>query len=266
MSGYPTAFVAANPLPAADLNASFLNVAPIGAVHMFIGNTAPTSYLLCDGSAVSRATYASLFALICATLGTFTVTIASPAVVTLTGHGLATGDSVYLTTSGALPTGLAINTRYWVIKVDANTFNLASSLANALAGTKINTSGSQSGTHTATLCPFGLGDGSTTFNIPNLKGSVPVGKNQSDAEFAGLGQNGGEKTHTLTQAETPAHTHTMGTSRNGGGGGWATDYPGPASTGGSTQGLTGPTGSVGSDGSHNNLQPYLALNFIIRAL
>lgn len=79
--------------------------------------------------------------------GTFTVTIASPAVVTKNGHGLVLGQKLRLTTTGALPTGLAINTDYFVIPINANTFNLATSIANARAGTKINTSGSQSGTH-----------------------------------------------------------------------------------------------------------------------
>lgn len=85
------------------------------------------------------------------TLGTFTVTIAAPGVVTLNSHGLATGDAVIPTTTGALPTGLTAGTTYFVIKVDANTFRLATTLANALAPTPINTSGSQSGTHTMTL-------------------------------------------------------------------------------------------------------------------
>lgn len=79
--------------------------------------------------------------------GTFTVTIASPAVVTKAGHGLYLGQKVRLTTTGALPTGLSTGTDYYVIYVDANTFRLATSLANAKAGTAINTSGSQSGTH-----------------------------------------------------------------------------------------------------------------------
>lgn len=80
--------------------------------------------------------------------GTFTITIASPGLVTKSAHGLSTGDILYLTTTGALPTGLSASTQYFVIKNDANTFWLATSYANALAGTKINTSGTQSGTHT----------------------------------------------------------------------------------------------------------------------
>lgn len=80
---------------------------------------------------------------------TVTITIASPGVVSHTSHGLQTGDKVYLTTTGALPTGLTASTTYYVVKVDANSYSLATTLDNAAAGTKINTTGSQSGTHTA---------------------------------------------------------------------------------------------------------------------
>lgn len=85
------------------------------------------------------------------TLGTFTVTIASPGVATLSAHGLATGDAVVPTTTGALPTGLTAGTTYYVIVASSSTFKFATTLANALANTAINTSGSQSGTHTLTL-------------------------------------------------------------------------------------------------------------------
>ncbi len=80
---------------------------------------------------------------------TVTITIASPAVVTWTSHGLISGQKIQLTTTGALPTGLSASTTYWVTVVDANTFKLSTSLANAQAATFINTSGSQSGVHTA---------------------------------------------------------------------------------------------------------------------
>lgn len=103
--------------------------------------------------------------------GTATISIASPAVVTKTAHGLATGDQVYLQTTGALPTGLSANTTYYVIYVDANTFRLATSLANAQAGTAINTSGSQSGTHTLRV------DGQWTTITPTVDGSGNVSYN-----------------------------------------------------------------------------------------
>lgn len=79
---------------------------------------------------------------------TVTITIATPGVVTWTAHGLVTGQKIQLTTTGALPTGLSASTTYYVIKIDADTFWLATSLANAAVPTKIATSGSQSGTHT----------------------------------------------------------------------------------------------------------------------
>jgi hypothetical protein len=80
--------------------------------------------------------------------GTVTMTIATPCVVTLTSHGLVGAEKIFFTTTGALPTGLSANTTYWVTKVDANTFNLSTSLANYTAGTFIATSGTQSGVHT----------------------------------------------------------------------------------------------------------------------
>lgn len=79
-----------------------------------------------------------------------TITIAAPGVVSWTAHGLHSGDRIQLSTTGALPTGLSVATTYWVVFIDANSFSLSSSLANAAAGTKITTSGSQSGVQTAT--------------------------------------------------------------------------------------------------------------------
>lgn len=81
---------------------------------------------------------------------TVTMTIATPCVVTWTAHGLFSGQEIQFTTTGALPTGLAVNTSYWINVTGTDTFNVASSFANLQAGTYIATSGSQSGTHTAT--------------------------------------------------------------------------------------------------------------------
>lgn len=81
---------------------------------------------------------------------TVTMTIAAPGVVTSTAHGLVSGQKIQIATTGALPTGLATGTTYWVTVVDADTYKLSSSLANAQAATFITTSGSQSGAHTAT--------------------------------------------------------------------------------------------------------------------
>ena len=78
-------------------------------------------------------------------LGTITVTIASPAVFSYTGHQLTAGDAVSFQTTGALPTGLTAGTTYYVIAagLTANAFEVSTTPG----GSAVNTSGSQSGTH-----------------------------------------------------------------------------------------------------------------------
>ena len=78
------------------------------------------------------------------TTHTATITIASPAVVTATGHGMVEGQQLEFTTTGALPTGLSTGTIYFCRNPAANTFNVSTEPQ----GTLVNTSGSQSGTHT----------------------------------------------------------------------------------------------------------------------
>jgi hypothetical protein len=77
---------------------------------------------------------------------TVTISIAAPGVVTWTGHGLSVNDTIRFTTTGALPTGLAINTTYYVKTVlSTNTFTVSTSAG----GAAVTTSGTQSGTQTA---------------------------------------------------------------------------------------------------------------------
>lgn len=82
-------------------------------------------------------------------VGTVTITIATPGVVTWTAHKRLSGDAVVFTTTGALPTGLTAGTTYYVIAAGlaADTFQVSATVG----GSAINTSGSQSGTHTATV-------------------------------------------------------------------------------------------------------------------
>jgi hypothetical protein len=80
---------------------------------------------------------------------TATITIANPAVVTATAHGQGFGAKVFFTTTGALPTGLVINTTYFVAgTINANDFQLAATYTDAINGNLITTTGSQSGVHT----------------------------------------------------------------------------------------------------------------------
>lgn len=95
-------------------------------------------------------------------VGTFSVTIASPGVVTLNSHGFVANDVVILQTTGALPTGLSVNTRYFVRNPTTNTFELSTTSG----GSSINTSGSQSGTHTLNSEFFVL-ESATQSNVTN---------------------------------------------------------------------------------------------------
>lgn len=110
---------------------------------------------------------------------------------------------------------------------------------------------------------FGAGDGSTTFNLPDLRGRAPVGKNAST--FATLGATGGVEAVTLTSAQSgmPAHAHSM--SGNAGGGGGVNTFSvqafGPVNF---QINNTGTASGVNASSSHTNLQPYQVLNYIIK--
>lgn len=160
--------------------------APAGSVISFGGTAAPSGWLLCFGQAVSRTTYAALFA--------------------------------------------AIGTTY------------------------------------------GAGDGSTTFNLPDFRGRVPAGKDDMGGTAAGrltsagsgvngasLGAVGGAETHTLTAAQIPPHTHPIGSnsSRNTVAGGSDNVAMGGAST-------LNTNVNTGGGGAHNNTQPTIVLNYIIK--
>ncbi|RVP32284.1 hypothetical protein CN082_04560 [Sinorhizobium meliloti] len=82
---------------------------------------------------------------------TVTITVATPGVISWNAHGLAAGTPVKFSTTGALPTGLTAGTTYFVVSPSANDFQVAATPG----GAAIATSGTQSGTHTATTAPTG---------------------------------------------------------------------------------------------------------------
>lgn len=124
---------------------------------------------------------------------------------------------------------------------------------------------------------YGAGNGTTTFNIPNMQGNVPVGLDSGQSEFDALGETGGSKTHTLSVSEMPSHQHTASSIIAGLFGlirrsvtGESRTVASVDSTGSGTEPdvLTtpGPIPAQGGGQAHNNLQPYIVVNFIIRVL
>ena len=64
---------------------------------------------------------------------------------------------------------------------------------------------------TAISTTYGAGDGTTTFNVPNLQGRIPVGRDSTQTEFDALGETGGSKITALITANLPSHQHGVGT-------------------------------------------------------
>lgn len=123
--------------------------------------------------------------------------------------------------------------------------------------------------YTAISTTYG-GTGAADFNLPDLRGRIPVGTNDAGLPNGLLtsdtarpterneGATGGAETHTLTTPEMPAHTHELqynSITTSAGANSFAVD---------GTDAPTTTTSSTGGGGAHNNLQPYIVLNYIIK--
>jgi microcystin-dependent protein len=107
---------------------------------------------------------------------------------------------------------------------------------------------------------FGYGDGSTTFNLPNMTGRIPIGLDPNDADFDTMGKTGGATTVTLDLTMVPSHNHI--------GGEYAASFWTTLVSGAEASKVAEPTSgdsaSTGGGGAHENLPPYLKLAWGIR--
>lgn len=127
---------------------------------------------------------------------------------------------------------------------------------------------------TVTGTTYGVGDGSTTFNLPDLRGRVGAGKDDMGGVSANrltglsggvdgdiLGGTGGSQSHVLTTAQLAAHTHGItGTVALNNAGNTSIKIQAPEGASATVQ-----SDSIGSDEAHNNVQPTIILSYIIRA-
>ena len=124
------------------------------------------------------------------------------------------------------------------------------------------------------------GDGKSTFALPDMQGSVAVGQGQGQGlQEWFLGQTQGSETVTLIQSEIPAHTHSLtattanGNGQTGANGQLARAFKGNLQSSNrakmysaaapNTQLRTDALGVTGGSQPHNNMMPYLTLNFCI---
>jgi microcystin-dependent protein len=120
------------------------------------------------------------------------------------------------------------------------------------------------------------GDGKSNFALPNLQGNAPMGQgNGAGLTSRVIGETGGEPTVTLLTTQLPSHSHvaqnaaasvagTPGpTTIFGGGGRGKEPAYAPASAANTAHMSSKAVGPAGSSHAHNNLPPYLTLNFVI---
>lgn len=241
---------------------------PSGVISAYGGTSAPTGYLACDGSAVSRSTYASLFTAISTGYGTGdgSTTFNVPDLRSRSVIGSGTGTKIFTITGNSsntltvtTPTGptnsvnneiqngtaivfnastagnLVNSTTYYMVRVAYNQFKLSTTLANAV-GTGNGTSG------TSTIITLS-GTEAGTFTLTYSARTV--------------GDTGGEEQHNLVIGELASHTHTINAFTSGGGN---TGVQGEqTSANGNVNG-----NASGGSGGHNIISPFSVAMYIIK--
>src|SRR6266404_3851560 len=253
----------------------------VGTIIPWAGATVPPKYLLAYGQAVSRATYPDLLTVI-TFQPSITCTSGSPTFTVAT----ATSDRVPI--GAAVEASACFTAGKTVISKASGSLTLS---GNAIAST----------TTTARILPWGGGDGSTTFNLPNLQGRAPLGRdNMSGAisstitlPFYGtnpdaINASGGGQGITLQQANLPAitlstnifdsgHQHQVtGAMSNAGNSGILGAFVSAIGSNGSgvglgttttnQSGITANTPLGGGNAPFTTIQPSVTVDYIIKVL
>lgn len=248
------------------------DTAPVGTVMPWAGFAIPTNWLLAYGQAVSRTTYSNLYAALTVSNTTVSCTSGSP---TLSGF--------------ADTSQFRIGARVEATCIAPGT--IISSVTNS-STIVVNNNAASNSTVTAVVFPWGNGDGSTTFNVPDLRGRVPAGAdamggtsaNRLTNAFYGVAANapataGGAQSHTMTTSELVSHTHTVNDPGH-------SHLEQTSTGGGAVTGVTGGTGinvtvasaistttvatgltlsTAGSTTPFTLVQPSMTINYIIKA-
>jgi microcystin-dependent protein len=170
---------------------------PPGTALPFTGVRVPAGFLFMYGQNASRTTYPGLFTAITLTITGNTVS-GSP-----TLNTLSINPTLYPIIGAAIEgTGIPIGTT--ILSATSTTIVMSANATSNNTGITIR------------IAPYGLGDGSTTFGIPDWRGRIPAGLDNMGGSAAGrlsgytnIGVGLGEQNHTLLTAQLPSHTHSI---------------------------------------------------------
>lgn len=199
-------FVGDNDPRVPSTNGAQFVAAAVGMIVPYAGVSAPSGFLLCDGTTYDADTYPALALITAGNYGygsqvTYTV-VAATDIFTATSHGLTNGSILFFqNVGGALPTGLSVNTPYYVITATTNTFQVSTTSG----GTTVDITSTGSGTNTF----------SNGFKVPDMRGGMMLGMGTKALVYAFASAtdiSAGAASGTVSLVNTGSGTITTSTS------------------------------------------------------